>query len=55
MSKSIDQIRAKIKAANAEVRIYQKAYNMAERALLRSIRELNRLENRLADQLAKTK
>ena len=55
MTKPIDQIKAKIRATRAEVRINQKVYNMAERALLRSVRELDQLERKLADKLAKIK
>lgn len=55
MPRPTEELKAKIKATRAEVRIYQKAFNMAERALLRSVRELNQLEKRLADQLAKAK
>ena len=51
----IDQLKAKIKAKRAETRINQKVYNMAERALLRSVRELDALERKLADKLAKAK
>jgi hypothetical protein len=51
----IIELKAKIKATRAEVRINQRVYNMAERALLRSVRELDQLEKKLADQLAKAK
>ena len=53
MTKSIDLLKAKVKATRAEVRINQKAYNMAERALLRSVLQLQTLEKKLADKLAK--
>ena len=55
MTKPIDQLKAKIKATRAEARINQRVYNMAERALLRSVRELTELERKLADKLAKAK
>lgn len=55
MTQHIDELKAKVKATRAEVRINQRVYNMAERALLRSVRELDKLEKRLADKLAKTK
>lgn len=55
MNRHIEQLKAKIKATRAEVRINQRVYNMAERALLRSVRELDQLEKRLADKLAKVK
>ena len=55
MTKLTDELKAKIKALKAEVRINQRVYNMAERALLRSVRELDQLEKKLADKLAKVK
>jgi hypothetical protein len=54
MSKAIKELKAKVKATKAEVRINQKVYNMAERALLRSVRQLDQLEKKLADKLAQT-
>lgn len=55
MTTRIDQLKASIKAKRAETRINQRVYNMAERALLRSVRELDALERKLADKLAKAK
>lgn len=55
MSKVTNELKAKIKATRAEIRINQKVYNMAERALLRSVRELDRLEKKLGTELAKAK
>lgn len=54
MTKNIKELQAKLKATRAEVRINQRVYNMAERALLRSVRQLDQLEKKLADKLAKT-
>lgn len=54
MTKLTDQLKARVKATRAEVRINQKVYNMAERALMRSMRQLKDLEKKLADNLAKT-
>lgn len=55
MTRNTDELKAKLKAKRAEVRINQRVYNMAERALLRSVRELDQLEKKLADKLAKAK
>lgn len=55
MTKNTDELKAKVKAKKAELRINQRVYNMAERALLRSVRELDQLEKKLGNKLAKTK
>jgi hypothetical protein len=52
---TVTEIKAKIKALKAELRVNQKVYNMAERALLRTTREIEQLEKKLELKLAKLK
>jgi len=46
---------AKLKAAKIEEQQYAKVYNRAERALLRIGKEIDELEKKIADELAKAK
>lgn len=46
--------KAKLKASKAEERQWAKVYNRAERAMLRVGRQIDELENKIANELAKT-
>ena len=52
-STKIKLLKAKLKAAKAEQRQWAKAYNRADRAMLRIGRQLDELEKKIADELAK--
>ena len=52
-SAKIKMWKAKLKASKAEERQWAKAYNRAERAMLRVGRQIDELEKKIADELAK--
>lgn len=45
--------KAKLRAAKAEEKQWSKAYNRAERAMVRVSRQIDELERKIADELAK--
>lgn len=52
-SAKIKLLKAKLKAAKTEERQWAKVYNRAERAMLRVGRQINELEKKIANELAK--
>jgi len=52
-SAKIKLLKAKLKAAKTEERQWAKAYNRAARAMLRVGRQINELEKKIANELAK--
>jgi hypothetical protein len=52
-STKIKLLKAKLKASKAEERQWAKAYNRADRAMLRVGRQINELEKKIANELAK--
>lgn len=53
-SQNIKLWKAKLKAARVEERQWVKAYARAERAMLRVGKEIDKLEQKIANELAKT-
>jgi hypothetical protein len=52
-STKINMWKAKLKASKAEERQWAKAYNRAERAMLRVGKQIDELEKKIANELAK--
>ena len=52
-STRIKLLKAKLKASKAEERQWAKVYNRSERAMLRVGRQIDELEKKIADELAK--
>ena len=52
-SHKIKLLKAKLKAFKAEERQWAKVYNRSERAMLRVGRQIDELEKKIADELAK--
>lgn len=52
-STKLKLLKAKLKATKAEQRQWAKAYNRADRAMLRIGRQLDELEKKIANELAK--
>ena len=52
-SHKIKLLKAKLKASKAEERQWAKVYNRSERAMLRVGRQIDELEKKIADELAK--
>ncbi len=54
-SSRVKLLKAKLISARADERLWAKVYNRAERAMLRIGRQIEDLERRIANELAKTK